>query len=68
MNRHSGKLAPRPTLFPKPSHRLPGTTIRQRDPPPIADICAEKQKNMIYSTNINEFLLNFARDGRCLGI
>lgn len=68
MNRHSDKLAPRPTPFPKPSHTLPGTTIRQRDPPPIADICAEKQKNMSYSTNINDFLLNFARDGRCLGI
>ena len=68
MNRHSDKLAPRPTPFPKPSHTLPGTTIRQRDTPPIADICAEKQKNMSYSTNINDFLLNFARDGRCLGI
>ena len=68
MNRHSDKLAPRPTPFPKPSHTLPGTTIRQRDPPPIADICAEKQKNMSYSTNINDFLLKFARDGRCLSI
>lgn len=68
MNRHSGKLAPHPTPFPKPSHTLPDTTIRQRDPPPIADICGEKQKNMSYSTNINDFLLNFAQDGQCLGI
>lgn len=68
MNRPSGKLAPHPTPFPKPWHTLPDTTIRQRDPPPIADICGEKQKNMSYSTNINDFLLNFARDGQCLGI
>ena len=28
MNRHSGKLVPRPTPFPKPSHTLPGATIK----------------------------------------
>ena len=32
MNRPSGKLAPRPTPFPKPSHRLLGTTMKAARP------------------------------------
>lgn len=32
MNRHSGKLAPRPTPFPKPSHTLPGATMKAARP------------------------------------
>ena len=32
MNGPSGKLTPRPTPFPKPSHRLPGTTMKAARP------------------------------------
>lgn len=68
MNRPSGKLAPHPTPFPKPSHTLPGTTMKAARPTAHRRYMCRKAKNMSYSTNINDFLLNFALDGRRLGI
>lgn len=32
LNEASGKSAPRPTPFPKPSHNLPGTTMKAAQP------------------------------------
>lgn len=68
MNRPSDKLASRPTPFPKPSHTLPGTTMKAARPAAHCRYMCRKAKNMSYSTNINDFLLNFAQDERRLGI